>query len=379
MKAFRTLTLLLLVARLLPAQSTAPPPATGSITGNVVLGDSNLPARMALVTLLPVPAADAGGKKPSFRQSLVQAGLDGAFTLPNILPGSYYVIAMKRGYSLPGPYPSGDFQNYDKAPQDVRDALASAFPPVTVIANRASTINIVLTRGAGIAGTVRFDDGEPDSDAMVSLLRKEKSGKWTEFTQPEGNGNNTDDQGNFRIAGLPPGEYLLRTTLALSGVQAFTPGMESMSDPDYRWDVYFGDGIRPRDAKTIKLSDGEESNGNIIEIPLARLHSIAGTVLNLETGAPIHRADIELHNADDDSICTATQITGTGQFRFPYVAEGEYTLKITGAADTVPGKDGDKSIRTYANASQPLIVKGESSGITIQLKPLPAAAVPTAP
>lgn len=226
MKALRILALLVLYSRLLPAQSSAPPPATGAISGHVFLGDSHLPARMAYVTLLPVIAAEAGDKKSPTRPSLVQTGLDGAFVVPNVLPGSYYVIAMKPGYSLPGPYSNGDFESYDKAPQSVKDALADAFPPAVVVANRVSTTSIVLSRGAVIAGTVRFDDVEPDSETCVSLLRKGKSGKWAEFSSTEGNsnGNTTDDQGNFRISGLPSGEYLLRTTLALSGAQAFTLG-----------------------------------------------------------------------------------------------------------------------------------------------------------
>jgi hypothetical protein len=378
-KVVRILALLILVSRLLPAQSPAPPPATGSITGHVFLGDSHLPARMAYVTLLSVPVAEAGDKKPSVRLSLVQTGLDGAFVVPNLLPGSYYVIAIKLGYSIPGPYSNGDFANYEKAPQDVRDALADAFPPVTVVANRVSTTTIVLTRGAVIAGTVRFDDGEPDSETNVSLLRKDKSGKWIEFQQRGDNssGNFTDDQGNFRISGLPAGEYLLRTTLALSGSYISIPGGESTDEPDYRWDIYFGDGIRPKDARTIKLREGEQSNGNTIEIPLARLHSISGTVLSQETGAPINRADVELHNADDDSTCTVTAINrATEQFRFPYVVEGEYTLKVSKAADVAPGSRShdEKPLRTYADASQLLIVKGEANGITIQVKPQPAAA-----
>jgi hypothetical protein len=154
-----------------------------------------------------------------------------------------------------------------------------------------------------------------------------------------------------------------------------TPGADSTNEPDYRWDVYFGDGIRPSDAKIITLKDGEQSNGNAIEIPLSRLHSISGTVLNIETGAPINRARVELHNADDDSICTSAYITlPTGQFHFPYVAEGGYTLKVTGASDVIPGHGDQKPIRTYADASQSIIVKGETSGVTIQVKPLPVAA-----
>jgi protocatechuate 3,4-dioxygenase beta subunit len=382
-----------------PTQRTLPA-ATGSITGHVTLGDSQLPARMAFVTLLPVTAADAKEKTPAVSSATVQTGLDGSYVMNNILPGAYYVVAGKLGYATTVPMPYLDPDAYAGAPSEVKQALAALVSPTVVAANRASRADIVLQRGAVISGTVRFDDGEPDSMARVSLLHREKSGQWTEFTAQEdllsfstGGGASTDDQGNFRLTGLPPGDYLLRTTLALQADEVKTPGAEPAGDPDYRWDIYFGDGIRPRDAKTIKLNDGQESNGNIIEIPLARLHSIAGTVLNLETGAPVTRADVELHNADDDSICTVTAISQTtGQFHFPYVAEGEYTLKVRNAADMAPGArqvftpleagqagvSDAKPIRSYADASQPLIVKGETSGITIQLKPLPAT-VPSAP
>ncbi len=376
MKVFRLLTLLLLASRLLPAQSPTPPPATGSITGHVYLGDSHLPARMAYVILLPVDAAVGGDKKPTASTATIQTGLDGAYVMPNVLPGVYYVAAVKLGYASPVP---ASYVISDDAPKDMKEALAATLTPVTVAANRTSISDIVLNKGAVIAGSVRFDDGEPDSQANVSLLHKDSSGKWTEYESLEGlfamskvGGARTDDQGNFRLTGLPAGEYLLRTTLALDGAEVSSPGVDSPDDPDYRWDIYLGDSVRPRDTKTIKLKDGEQSIGNNLEIPLARLHSITGTVINFESSNPINRATVELHNADDDSTCTVTKLNrATGQFHFPYVADGPYTLKVTDAADIVPGKGDDKPIRTYSDAAQSLIVKSETNGITISVKPLP--------
>ena len=376
MKLLRLLALLVFVSHLLPAQSSHPP-ATGTITGHVFLGDSHLPARMAYVTLLPANAAESGGAKPAVTSAMVQTGLDGTFAMPNVLPGDYYVIATKLGYASPIPvaYIGSNVNEYEQAPKDLKDALAAVLTPVTVAANRTSTADVVLNRGAAISGSVIFSDGEPYSQATVSLLRKEKSGKWTDFATQEGlflfskvGGAPTDDQGNFRLTGLPPGEYLLRTTLALGGAEINSDGMESSNDPDYRWDIYFGYGVRPGDAKAIQLKDGEESRGNLIEIPLGRLHPISGTVLSEESGAPINRGDVELHNADDDSTCTVTAISATGQFHFPYVADGSYTLKVRKASDIIPGKGDQKPLHTYADASQPLIVKAEANGITIQLK-----------
>ncbi len=366
-----------------PAQPTQPMQsrATGGITGHVYLGDSHLPARMAFVTLLPAGGEEAGGTKPVVSKAEAQTGLDGSFVLPNVLPGAYYVVAVKPGYATPVPLPYLDSDDSDNAPKDLKNVLAAVFTPVLVSANRISTAEVILTRGAVISGTVRFDDGEPATETNVSILRKETSGKWGQFETVQGifgAGTQTDDQGNFRLTGLPAGEYLLRMTLALSGAHVSGPGTDSINEPDYRWDIYFGDGIRPRDAKAIPLKEGEESRGNTIEIPLARLHPISGTILSLETGGPIQHADVELHNADDDSTCTITTInSSTGQFRLPYVVEGEYTLKVTNASDAAPGNGKSRKAKpshTYADASQPLIIKGETNGITILVKPQPAAA-----
>lgn len=382
MKVIRLLTVLLLASSLLPAQSLAPPPATGTITGRVILGDSHLPARMAYVTLLPASAGETGDKKPVVSTATVQTGLDGAYVMPNILPGVYYVAAIKLGYATPIPFSYVDPDDFDRAPKDVKEALAAALSPVAVAANRTSTADIVLARGAVISGTVRFDDGEPYPQAPVSLLHKDSSGKWTEYESNEGmfamskvGGALTDDQGNFRLTGLPAGEYLLRTTLELGGASVNSPGVDSPDEPDYRWDIYLGDSVRPRDTKTIRLKDGEQSYGNNIEIPLARLHSITGTVINFESSNPINRATVELHNADDDSSCTVTKLNpATGQFHFPYVADGTYTLKVQNASDIIPGKGDQKPIRTYADGSQSIIVKSETSGVIISVKPLPPAA-----
>jgi hypothetical protein len=374
-----------------PAKQAAPaqPPAAGTITGHIILGDSHLPARMAYVTLLPANAADAGDKKPALSSATVQTGLDGAYVMNNILPGAYYVVAGKLGYATTIPISYLDPDAFDHAPKDVKEALAAALTPTIVAANRASRADIVLDKGTVISGMVHFDDGEPYSQAAVSLLRKEKSGKWTDYDTQEtvfGAGARTDDQGNFRLSGLPAGDYLLRTTLELEAPSVNSSGSVPTLERNYRWDIYLGDGMRPRDARTIKLKDGEESRANDIEIPLAKLHSISGIVLSLETGSPVNFAHVELHNADDDSRDTATDvISASGQFRFPFLAEGEYTLKVTHAEDLpiacigcAPHPGDDDPLRTYVDASQPLIVKGEMNGITITVKPQAAAATAAA-
>jgi hypothetical protein len=137
------------------------------------------------------------------------------------------------------------------------------------------------------------------------------------------------------------------------------------------------------------VKDGEDSADDDIEIPLAKLHSVSGTVTSLETGLAVNSAIAELHDPDDDSVVAETTTSGGGnEFHFLYVPEGEYVLKVKRASDVTgggtvcpgctPQPDGEKVVRSYEDASQPIVVHGDMSGLTIPVKPKPAEAVAAA-
>ena len=368
-----------------PATPAAPQP-TGSVTGHVFCSDTHLPARMASVILVPAAVArrSADSAQESASATQTETSLDGSFTLAKVAPGSYYISAEKVGYIAVAHKVLGMvFGNPDGLSQAQRDALAEVLTPIVVVANHAATAELTLIKGAAISGTVRYDDGPPDSQAFVALLHKDKSAKWVPyvtatFSMREDGGVLTDDLGNFRIAGLPAGEYMLKASVGYS-----IDDGESVS-------VYPPNVTRRRDAKIVKLNDGEESAGNNIEIPLSKLHLVSGTVISAESGAPVNSARVELHYADDDSLLDQTTPDGDAdEFRFAYVPEGEYNIKVTRAADVtsrtkacancpVEQPEGEKILREYEDASQSLIVKGETNGLAIQVKPKPPAAVAAA-
>jgi hypothetical protein len=351
-----------------PSQPVAQPAATGTVIGHVYLGDTHLPARMATVALLFIAGGEAKDAKPADSNATAQTGLDGSFLISNVAPGEYYVVAKKFGYLPVADASDDDFEHPSK---DLEHALAAALTPVKVAANRTSMTDVTLARGAAISGTVRFDDGEPYAPVLILLLRKDESGKWLSYDPAETGGLfegvPTDDQGHFRMAGLPAGEYLLKTSLETGG---------------YSLDVYSGDGIRLRDAKAIKVKDGEDSTGDNIEIPLAKLHSVSGTVTSLETGLAVNSARVELRDPDDDSVVAATATGGSGsEFHFLYVPEGEYVLKVKNASDVtgggticpgcVPRPEGEKVVRSYEDGSQPIVVHEDMSSVTIPVRPEP--------
>ena len=91
---------------------------------------------------------------------------------------------------------------------------------VTVDASSTANADIRLERGAALSGTVSYDDGSPSIQASVELLHRKKDGSMTCSPSlscncssgPPGN-LTTNDLGQYRIAGLPPGDYVLRASL----------------------------------------------------------------------------------------------------------------------------------------------------------------------
>jgi len=65
-----------------------------------------------------------------------------------------------------------------------------------------------------IAGRIVDEFGEPLTGAQVSVLRYGYVNGVRQL-RPAGQGNRTDDQGAFRVFGLPPGEYYVAASTGL--------------------------------------------------------------------------------------------------------------------------------------------------------------------
>ena len=175
----------------------------------------------------------------------------------------------------------------------------------------------------------------------------------------------------------------------------FGDSRSSSGSTRYGLDIYFPTAMRQRDAKSIKVGEGEDSNGNDIEIPLTTLHAISGTVLEGATGRTVNAARVAIHYTDDDSQLVSTSISkDDNAFHFLYVPEGEYTLKVTDPREVTrtevpsckdasmhcmpPTYTDEKTVRTFGNAQQPLILHTDITALTVSVPPKPAAA-PTTP
>ena len=373
-----------------PGQQLQP---TGTVTGHVFCADTHLPARLASVYLLPAVSPAASTSKSSDHDqpheaatTVLQTVLDGSFTIPDVRPGNYYVIAEQPGYLSPVAQLSREAMDH---PDEATLALmAQLLTPVTVAANKLSTVQVSMLKGASVSGVVRFDDGSPSVNTRVSLLHQDASGKWVLFRAGTvATAALTDDRGAFRISGVPTGKYLVEASLDMQNLVTtaiFNDFGGVATYPGYSLTLLSGGAARPKDAKPIDLSSGEDLTLPDFEIPLSKLHTITGTLLVGETGVPANAGRVALLYPDDQTELTSTSVSkDDNAFHFVYVPEGNYLLKVTDArqvsrtefnncdACMFPTRTVERTLRTFGDAQQPLVITNDITGLTVTIPPAP--------
>jgi hypothetical protein len=392
----------LLVASAVAAQqpaATSAPAVTGQVSGRVICGDTDAPARFASVQLVPekpstAPPFDPSqlGKNADFGKIMsvamksvmsgsnlsTLAGIDGSYTLDKIPPGTYYVIAQFPGYQSPLAQLSAmERMGPDAATmKEVEDAAQK----IVVQPSQAAHADLRLERGATLSGTIRYDDGSPAPGVTPVLMEQSSDGKWKELSGslipvP------SDDRGHYRFYGLAAGKYAVKA--ALPTVQASTglgtgPGMVSLHMNTGDALVVFSGGVlREKDIKPVEVGKGDDTDGVDVVFPLSDLHVVSGTVEAKSDGHPVNSGNLSLLDSDTKSVVRTAMVDRDGNFRFNYVPDGQYILKVSGAADleTPAGEPSNnlerlmdsKRLKSYGSAEQPLMLKDDATGLVLQV------------
>ena len=366
--------------------------AFGTITGHVICADTRLPARFAKVVLQPVVARNQtkGAEQTITAVPVAETALDGSFTISHLRSGDYYVTAEKAGYLSPLGQLSRE--DLDHPTEDKVKTMARLLTPASVVGNRITTANVQIYKGASISGRVRFDDGTADGAAALSLFRKDDSGKWKPFAlQPLAgmfSAITADDQGSFRISGLPSGEYLVATKLTATAYGT-NEAMDGYSTtPLESLLIFSGHATRERDAKVNKVSEGEDLGGVDIEVPLSTLHSITGHLVEEGSGRVVNAGTVTLKYSDDGTTVISTKVeSDDGGFHLGFVPEGEYAISVSNAHDVTradaaadPLRAGDQPetiVRSFIDSSQKLILTSDLPDLLVRAGALVEKASPS--
>lgn len=339
------------------------------IVGHVICADTGQPARFATVILQPVPAPNAKldlQRLPSSSSTIT--GDDGSYSFNAIRAGRYVVGAELQGYVNPLVTASADrLKNDDPA------AFATVFRHMTsIVVDPSSTASadIRLERGAAFSGTVSYDDGSPSIQATIELLRRTKDGSThevalssLEIAFPGITSTKTNDLGQYRVGGLPPGDYVLRVSLphpvaAFSGFTVDNIRVNQAPVNLARLRLYTGNTFRLRDAKPIHVNGGEEITGLDFIFPLSTLHRVSA-VLSSASGAPPKSARVSLVYADNQEVLDTADVDGdTNTAFFSSVPQGSYLLQVKGSAGT--GK-------SQATLSVPIQVSADLQNVPLTL------------
>jgi len=385
-----------------------------SMLGALMGGDDEKPKKTAASPSTPGDAqAGAKGKKDdadetaamgAFASIMSSAGdmltsavvdASGTYTLSGVKPGTYFIHAVLPGYVDP----LAAFSAMDLASKDpvMQAKVKAAVPTITVTGTGTVHQDLRLELGAAISGRVLYDDGSPAVGWKVSVAApKEKPGlngprqsvdmgfgvgelpSMTEMVFKES--HTTDDRGNYRVAGLVSGDYVVSAVLTTENASAGS----ALKGGQMRLAVMSGNVTNEADAKPVNVGTGEDHKGVDLVMPLTRLHTIAGMVLAKADGKAANSGSVTLRDDSETSVLKMqlAAVQADGSFRFDYVPNGHYTLKVkqagvtetTGATQKVFGMEipDEKTLRSFGPDETKVEVSDRDvSGVMFSLPDVP--------
>jgi protocatechuate 3,4-dioxygenase beta subunit len=356
-----------------PADQQTPPPrdagtpasapartGTSSIAGIVTSGGNpGQPLRRVTVTITETVGA--------YGARMTVTDDAGRFAFDNLPAGRHLVSASKPAYLT-----TAYGVNRPLRPGSVPTGTAIALEP----GQRITDLVIRMTRGGVITGTVRDEHGRPVRDAPVVLLYYRRSGSGERaLSTASALSVRTDSRGQYRIFGIPPGEYV-----ALSQLPFGLANMELTTDADVQrvaelrrpgGTVPSSQGNAPRrptygyapvfypgtsnvaDATTLSLGPGEERQNVDFRMQLVPNVRVEGVVTRpdgqVASGMLVWLTSLGTRSGGITLSTTQSQTDADGRFRLTGVFPGSYRLE---ARPTAGGRGGGAGGLSFWGATE---------------------------
>ncbi len=318
--------------------------------GQVINGATNEPVRKAELTLIPVNMAGTVvymNSVPSPVKGSYSATTEatGKFVFENVEPGVYFLSGQKLGF-LANRYGS-------------RGSTGSGMPLTVTAGQVLKDLLIKLTPQGTISGRVFDDEGEPVQYVSVQAMTERTVAAGKKAFMPSSSAS-TNDRGEYRLANITPGKYILMAAPGRMGMPA--PPKPANGKPETGFiSVYFPSVTEQSQAAKVDVAPGAEITGHDIRLQKSRVVRVKGKVVDGLSGAPAKNVMVSLMPRESFTFNrNMAMLRGDdGQFELANVAPGPYTLSVSNSSG---------EIRT--TASQPIDVgENDVEGIVVILKP----------
>lgn len=189
-------------------------------------------------------------------------------------------------------------------------------------------IDFDLVSKGSISGQVRDVSGEPVKGQTVELILRGEDNYSRPFYSSAPGDHTTNDEGVYRISGVPPGRYIVKVGTAY-GLAA-----NGRSEKSH---VYYPETFHPSTdeaskATVVEVATGRETTDVDITVgrPL-KLYEIMGQLIVVETGAPVPNVGLEVvttsaNGKSSNHLGGGFNSNANGEFRIPNALPGHYVV-----------------------------------------------------
>lgn len=254
-------------ARATPTRADAPR-GTAIVRGQIVSADTGAPIRRAQVRIASLEARES---------RLAATDAQGRFEVKELPAGRYTLNASKGGFV--------SLQYGQRRPSE------SGTPIELGDGQTLDKLTIALPRGSVVGGRITDEFGEPVANASVIAMRYSYAAGGRRLTAAAGSNSRdtTDDQGHYRLFGLPPGDYFVSATLRSGGPEAADPTGEVSGYAA----TYFPGTPNISEAAKVTLAVSQENTSVSFGLIATKLVRISGQVLT-SSGTPAAGANVLL-------------------------------------------------------------------------------------
>lgn len=287
------------------AQQPALDKNAGSISGRITVDGK--PKAGLTVELL---TTDTNGARRLI--AIAKTNKTGRYLLSGVAPGRYDVSPAGPTLVVP---------NEGKSGQSGKSVSVET-------GERVKGINFDLISHGSISGRVRNVSGEPVKGQTVDLILRGEDNYSRAFHSYVPGEHTTNDEGLYRISGVPPGRYVVRVGTAY-GLADFGPGQKRHA---YYPETFHPDTGKASEATVIEVATGRETIDIDITVGSSlKIYEIVGQLTHVETGAPVPNVGLEIVTASKDGK-GSTRLSGgfrsnvNGEFRIQHALPGHYVV-----------------------------------------------------